>query len=100
VDWLVREVLKEAGDAAVLEPQDAREAVRAAVRRIGEAYLAPARGGPRTRARAAGPRAQPPGASEGATPAPRRARATDPAGRPPPRPRRGARAGGGGRDGR
>jgi predicted DNA-binding transcriptional regulator YafY len=30
-DWLVREVLKEAGDAAVLEPEDAREAVRAAV---------------------------------------------------------------------
>ncbi len=29
VDWLVREVLKEAGDAAVLEPADAREAVRA-----------------------------------------------------------------------
>ena len=28
-DWLVREVLKEAGDAAVLEPADAREAVRA-----------------------------------------------------------------------
>ncbi len=30
VDWLVREVLKEAGDAAVLEPADAREAVRSA----------------------------------------------------------------------
>src|SRR6202034_3831317 len=30
VDWLVREVLKEAGDAAVLEPADAREAVRGA----------------------------------------------------------------------
>jgi len=30
-DWLVREVLKEAGDAVVLEPQDAREAVRDAV---------------------------------------------------------------------
>ena len=27
VDWLVREILKEAGDAAVLEPVDAREAV-------------------------------------------------------------------------
>jgi proteasome accessory factor BC len=27
VDWLVREVLKEAGDAAVLEPADARKAV-------------------------------------------------------------------------
>ncbi len=34
IDWLVREVLKEAGDAAVLEPQDAREAVLAAVRRL------------------------------------------------------------------
>ncbi|MFI5005747.1 MAG: WYL domain-containing protein, partial [Solirubrobacterales bacterium] len=31
VQWLVREVLKEAGDAAVLEPEDAREAVLAAV---------------------------------------------------------------------
>ena len=28
-DWLTREVLKEAGDAVVLEPEDAREAVRA-----------------------------------------------------------------------
>ncbi len=37
VDWLVREILKEAGDAAVLEPQDAREAVRAAVARLREA---------------------------------------------------------------
>jgi len=33
-DWLVREVLKEAGDAAVLEPADAREAVRAALARL------------------------------------------------------------------
>ena len=33
-DWLVREVLKEAGDAAVLEPADAREAVRRAVGRL------------------------------------------------------------------
>jgi proteasome accessory factor BC len=33
-DWLVREVLKEAGDAAVLEPEDAREAVLAAVQRL------------------------------------------------------------------
>ena len=30
VDWLVREVLKEAGDAVVLEPEDARAAVRTA----------------------------------------------------------------------
>jgi predicted DNA-binding transcriptional regulator YafY len=34
VDWLVREVLKEAGDAAVLEPADAREAVRTAAQRL------------------------------------------------------------------
>lgn len=34
VDWLVREVLKEAGDAAVLEPRDARDAVRAAASRL------------------------------------------------------------------
>lgn len=33
-DFLVGEVLKEAGDAAVLEPADAREAVRAAVDRL------------------------------------------------------------------
>jgi proteasome accessory factor BC len=33
-DWLVREVLKEAGDAAVLEPEDAREAVLSAVQRL------------------------------------------------------------------
>ena len=36
-DYLVREVLKEAGDAAVLEPADAREAVLAAA----EGLLAP-----------------------------------------------------------
>jgi predicted DNA-binding transcriptional regulator YafY len=33
-DWLAREVLKEAGDAVVLEPADAREAVAAAARRL------------------------------------------------------------------
>ncbi|HEX7297876.1 MAG TPA: WYL domain-containing protein [Solirubrobacteraceae bacterium] len=33
-DWLVREVLKEAGDAAVLEPPEAREAVRRAVAKL------------------------------------------------------------------
>jgi proteasome accessory factor BC len=42
VDWLVREILKEAGDAAVLEPHDAREAVSAAVARLREASAAPA----------------------------------------------------------
>ncbi|MEA2297485.1 MAG: proteasome accessory factor [Solirubrobacteraceae bacterium] len=34
VDWLVREVLKEAGDATVLEPPQARAAVRGAVERL------------------------------------------------------------------
>ncbi len=34
VRWLVREVLREAGDAAVLEPEDAREAVLAACARL------------------------------------------------------------------
>jgi proteasome accessory factor C len=33
-DWLVREILKEAGDAVILEPADARDAVRAAVERL------------------------------------------------------------------
>jgi len=40
-DWLVREILKEAGDAAVLEPKDAREAVRAAVAKLREAHAVP-----------------------------------------------------------
>jgi proteasome accessory factor C len=33
-DWLVRRVLEEAGDAAVLDPPDAREAVRRAVAKL------------------------------------------------------------------
>jgi proteasome accessory factor C len=33
-DWLVREVLKEAGDATVIEPKDARKAVLAAVKNL------------------------------------------------------------------
>jgi proteasome accessory factor BC len=37
VAWLVREVLKEAGDAAVLEPEDAREAVREAAAHLAAA---------------------------------------------------------------
>jgi proteasome accessory factor BC len=41
-DWLVREIVKEAGDAAVLEPQDARDAVRAAVAKLREAHAVPA----------------------------------------------------------
>jgi proteasome accessory factor BC len=42
VQWLVREILKEAGDAAVIAPADAREAVREAVGRLREAYALPA----------------------------------------------------------
>jgi predicted DNA-binding transcriptional regulator YafY len=38
-DWLVREVLKEAGDAVVLEPAEARTAVRDAVARLGAAAV-------------------------------------------------------------
>ena len=37
VDWLVREVLKEAGDAVVLDPEDARLAVRVAAEGISAA---------------------------------------------------------------
>ncbi len=42
VDWLVREILREAGDAAVLEPADAREAVLAAALALREAAASPA----------------------------------------------------------
>jgi hypothetical protein len=38
----VREILWVAGDAGVLEPEDAREAVRAAVAKLREANGAPA----------------------------------------------------------
>jgi proteasome accessory factor C len=40
IDWLVREVLKEAGDAAVIEPADAREAVRRTAESIAVATTA------------------------------------------------------------
>jgi predicted DNA-binding transcriptional regulator YafY len=43
VDYLVREVLKEAGDAAVLEPASAREAVLAAAERAAGTLLAASR---------------------------------------------------------
>jgi len=56
LDWLVREILKEAGDAAVLEPEDARQAVRAAAARLSESYAAPPAG-------SAGARAGKPGRS-------------------------------------
>ncbi len=49
VDWLVREILREAGDAAVLEPADARKAVREAATRLSEAHGAPARRRPTDR---------------------------------------------------
>jgi predicted DNA-binding transcriptional regulator YafY len=39
VDWLVRETLKEAGDAVVLEPEDARAAVLAAAEAIASGEL-------------------------------------------------------------
>ena len=42
VDWLVREILREAGDAAVLEPEDAREAVLRTVGRLRQALASPA----------------------------------------------------------
>jgi proteasome accessory factor C len=35
--YLVRDVLREAGDAVVLEPEDAREAVRAAAETVASA---------------------------------------------------------------
>jgi proteasome accessory factor C len=41
IDWLVREVLKEAGDAAVIEPADARAAVLSAAQAIAEAARQP-----------------------------------------------------------
>ena len=40
IDWLVRNVLKEAGDAVVIEPASAREAVRAAAAEIESAVPA------------------------------------------------------------
>ncbi|HTZ85980.1 MAG TPA: WYL domain-containing protein, partial [Solirubrobacteraceae bacterium] len=43
VDWLVREILREAGDAAVLEPADARKAVREAAVSLAEAQPKPQR---------------------------------------------------------
>src|SRR5205807_5377496 len=62
LDWLVREILKEAGDAAVLAPEDAREAARAAVARLREAHATPARVKP-GRAPCGAGRARPPEAS-------------------------------------
>jgi predicted DNA-binding transcriptional regulator YafY len=39
IEWLVRETLKEAGDAVVLEPVEARDAVRQAAQAIGAGAL-------------------------------------------------------------
>jgi proteasome accessory factor C len=47
VDWLVREILREAGDAAVLEPTDARKAVREAASRLIDTHGKPARRRPK-----------------------------------------------------
>ncbi len=44
-DWLVREILKEAGDAAVLEPEDARAAVLASAKRLAGRFPAARRPG-------------------------------------------------------
>jgi proteasome accessory factor C len=71
VDWLVREILKEAGDAAVLAPEDAREAVSGAVARLRESYAEPPEG-------SSGARRTKPGRS-----APRRKRAAKVAVRQP-----------------
>jgi proteasome accessory factor BC len=50
-DWLVRELLKEAGDAAVLEPEDARADVLAAARRLAGRFAAGRRRSPRSQPR-------------------------------------------------
>ena len=43
VDWLLREVLKGAGDLVVLEPSDAREAIRAELEADGASQRVPAK---------------------------------------------------------
>ncbi|HTZ63111.1 MAG TPA: WYL domain-containing protein [Solirubrobacteraceae bacterium] len=49
IEWLAREILKEAGDAAVLEPADARKAVRETVARLMRSYGARSGRGRRSR---------------------------------------------------
>jgi proteasome accessory factor C len=58
VRWLVREILKEAGDAAVLEPEDAREAVLSEARGLLDAIPAkkPPAAKPRSGSAAKAPR--------------------------------------------
>ncbi|MEI6446393.1 MAG: WYL domain-containing protein [Actinomycetes bacterium] len=71
-DWLVKEILKEAGDAAVLEPAEARAAVLAAVRELG-ARKTPGRtpGGSRSTPAKGGakPRRKPAAKKQGKAPA-------------------------------
>ena len=63
--WLVREILKEGGDAAVLEPEDAREAVLEEAKRLAE------RAGDRGAANGRAPPRTPPAKAAGrARPAP------------------------------
>jgi proteasome accessory factor C len=50
-DWLVREVLKEAGDATVLEPEDARADVLTAVKRLAGRFTSGRRRSPRSQPR-------------------------------------------------
>ena len=47
LDWLVRNVLKEAGDAVVIEPEEARAAVRSAAAEIEAVYESHTQGGKR-----------------------------------------------------
>jgi len=62
--WLVKEILKEAGDAVVLEPEEARQAVRAAITELASAEEPQKRvpGGSRTAAARRKPAAKKPAA--------------------------------------
>jgi hypothetical protein len=57
-DWLVKEILKEAGDAAVLEPADARKAVLRAITELGASQARPKKRAGTSRKPAAAPRAK------------------------------------------
>ncbi len=57
-DWLVKEILKEAGDAAVLEPADARKAVLRAITELGASQARPKKRPGTSRKPAAAPRAK------------------------------------------
>ena len=62
--WLVKEILKEAGDAVVLEPEEAREAVRSAIADLASSEKPQKRvpGGSRTAAARRKPAAKKPAA--------------------------------------